>query len=149
MEEKRTYVKLKDLVDSEFTITEAYGYQWKKWDAEAGRMLVEDKYTEGYQKRYSLVTDKGGLEVGSGQLASLLESVYRKGEASLIGRTFRVKSNGKQGMDIRYYFNAVAQEQPTGGYDSFKEKGEAIKKKVDEVHEVDDEEPINLGDIPF
>ena len=54
MEEKRTYVKLKDLVDSRFTVTEAYGYQWKKWDPEANRMLVEEKYTDGYQKRYSL-----------------------------------------------------------------------------------------------
>lgn len=152
MEEKRTYVKLKDLVDSRFTVTEAYGYQWKKWDPEANRMLVEEKYTDGYQKRYSLVTDKGGLEVGSGQLANLLEAVYSKGKADLVNRTFNVKSNGKSGMDIRYYFNAERLEQPTTGLEKAREAHAEIKqrveaKKVDEVYE--EEEPINLADIPF
>lgn len=129
--EKPKYTKLSDLVGDNFTIEEAYGFTWKKWDKNSNSMLISDKYEEGFTKRYTVKTDKGLLDLGSGQLGSLLEAVYKKGEANLIDRAFSVKSNGKTGMDIRYYFN------PT-----------IPVKKQDEVAEVTDE-PFSLDDIPF
>ena len=109
-EQKKTYTKLGNLVDDQFTITKAWGYTWKKWDNENSKMLMSDEWQEGYQKKYQLDTDKGTLDLGSGQLASLLEAVYKDGKADINGRTFKVKSNGKTGMDIRYFFSAVQGE---------------------------------------
>ena len=110
-EEKKTYVRLNALVDDQFTVVKAWGYTWKKWDANENKMLMSEEWQEGYAKKYQLDTDKGTLDLGTGQLSSLLEAVYKDGKADIIGRTFKVKSNGKQGMDIRYFFNAVRDEQ--------------------------------------
>jgi len=117
MDNKITYTKLSNLVDQDFTITKAGGYQFKKWDDQAKRMLVEERYVEGYRKLYTIDTDKGRMDLGSGQLANLLEAVYKNGQADINGKTFHVKSNGKSGMDIRYYFNAVQAPKPVGGVD--------------------------------
>jgi len=130
--ENKKYTKLSALVDDTFTVEKAYGFTWKKWDAESKRMLTSERYEQGFRKIYSIVTDKGQLDLGPGQLSSLLEAVYKNGQADINNRTFAVKSNGKTGMDIRYFFNAVKQES---------------KKVVDEVFNADD--PINLEDIPF
>lgn len=130
--DKPKYTKLSELVGDQFTIEKAYGYQWKMWDNVSNRMLVSETYEQGYRKIYSLDTDKGKLDLGSGQLSSLLEAVYKNGAADINGKTFSVKSNGKSGMDIRYYFNLVKTEP-----------------KQDTVVEDVGDEPFSLDDIPF
>lgn len=135
MEEKK-YTKLSALVDDTFTVEKAWGYQWKMWDNESKRMLVSEKYEQGYRKIYSLDTDKGKLDVSAGQIGQLLEGVYKNGEADLNGRTFKVKSNGKTGMDIRYFLNAT-QDAPKQ------------TNKPDVIQEVDDNEEVDLSSIPF
>lgn len=99
------YIKLKDLIGKEFTVTAVSGYKWKKWDPVQNKMLVSDSYEAGYRKLYQVTTDKGVVDMGSGQLGNLLEAVFFQGSADLINKTFDVKSNGKEGMDIRYFFN--------------------------------------------
>ena len=101
------FTKLSALVGEEILIKTVSGYKFKKWDDATKKMLVSDNYKEGYRKLYQVETDKGLMDLGSGQLGSLLEAVFDKGKADLIGRTFYIKSNGKQGLDIRYYFNPV------------------------------------------
>lgn len=130
MENKPQYTKLSALVGDTFTVEKAYGFTWKKFDPESKRMLISETYEEGYRKIYSLDTDKGKLDVSGSQLGNLLEGTYKNGEANIVGRTFAVKSNGKTGMDIRYFLNPV-KEQP----------------KVAPVEE--QEEEISLDDIPF
>lgn len=130
--DKPKYTKLSELVGDQFTIEKAYGYQWKMWDNVSNRMLISETYEQGYRKIYSLDTDKGKLDLGSGQLSSLLEAVYKNGAADINGKTFSVKSNGKSGMDIRYYFNLVKTEP-----------------KQDTVVEDVGDEPFSLDDIPF
>lgn len=103
------FVKLSDLVGSEFTIEDVGGYKFKAWDNENKKMLVSDTYVKGYRKIYPVTTDKGLLDLGAGQLGNLLEAVFDHGQANLRGVTFEVKSNGKTGLDIRYYFNPVKQ----------------------------------------
>lgn len=105
------YVRLKDLVNSTFQILEVQKYVWKKWSEEEKKMLTSDLYVEGYRKTYPLKTNKGKLDLGSGQLGNLLEAVFYQGKADLISKTFEVKSNGKSGIDVRYYFNVVAGSQ--------------------------------------
>lgn len=146
-----TYTKLSNLVDDSFTVEKSYGYQFKKWDPESGRMLVSETYQEGFRKVYTLETDKGKLDVGSGQLSALLEAVYYKGSSDLIGRSFNVKSNGKTGMDIRYYFNPIKQDRPPQeetNFDKFTKKKEELKNKDVVLEDIEDK-PIDLDGIPF
>lgn len=149
MQEKKTYTKLYNLVDQEFTVEKAWGFQWKRWNEQARKMELSDTYKEGFIKVYSVDTDKGSMDLSSGQLSSLLEAVYRNGTADINGRTFGVKSNGKTGMDIRYFFNAVKQEQQDGdGFKKFAEAKAALRKD-EVVDDIDEEVKINLDDIPF
>ena len=122
------FAKLSDLVGDRFKVEKVWGYKWKKWDNDAKKMLVSDTWTEGYRKVYDVDTDKGKLDLGTGQIGSLLESVFKNGVADLNGATFEVKSNGKTGMDIRYYFNVVKKEE------------------VKETKEVED---VTEEDLPF
>jgi hypothetical protein len=77
------------------------------WDNATKKMLVSDTWAKDHRKIYGVETDKGILDLSASQLGILLETISKNGEANLIGRTFQVKSNGKTGMDIRYFFNAV------------------------------------------
>ena len=101
------YVRMSELVGNLFTITKVWGFKWKKYDPDQNKMLVAERYEPGYRKVYEVDTDKGKLDLGSGQIGSLLEAVFRNGVADLNNKTFEVKSNGKTGMDIRYFFNEV------------------------------------------
>ncbi len=107
------FVKLVELVDKEFTVERVFGYKWKMWDEANRKMLVSDSYQQGYRKVYQISTDKGTLDISSNQYANMLEAVSQDGEADVNHRTFAVKSNGKTGMDIRYYINAVRQSAKT------------------------------------
>lgn len=133
---EKKYTKLSALVDNTFTVEKAYGFDWKKWDEGTKRFILSDTYQEGFRKVYGVETDKGKLDLGSGQLSSLLEAVYSKGVADINGKTFGVKSNGKSGLDVRYFFKVVrdAPTQPT-------------KDVV--IDNFDEDEQIDLNQIPF
>lgn len=105
------FVKLSELVNSTMTITKVWPPKWKVWDQLNKKMLVSEIPEKGYRKLYGVETDKGKLDLGSGQIGSLLEAVFDDGRADLNGVTFKVKSNGKQGMEIRYFFDAVGEEE--------------------------------------
>lgn len=133
MEEKK-FTKLSNLIGSEFTVEDVGEYVFKRWNAGEGKMDISQDWQEGYRKVYPVTSDKGLLDMGSGQLGSLLEACFYGGKVDLIGKTFSVKSNGKMGMDIRYYFNLVNKK--------------SAQKKLDDVLDLRDE-PGDLGSIPF
>ena len=137
MDEKPKYTKLSELVDSDFTVLEAGGYTWKKWNNEAKRFEISEQYEKDFRKTYKIVTDKGILDLGSGQLSTLLEATYYKGQADINGKRFSVKSNGKAGMDTRYFFNLMKEAKP--------KPQDTILEDID----LDDCEQISISDIPF
>lgn len=104
------YTKLINLVDEKFTVEIVGTPKYKKWDSTQGKMLVAESQLEGYRKLYPVTTDKGQMDLGSGQLGSLLEAVFDGGKADIVGRTFEVSSNGELGINIRYFFRAVKNE---------------------------------------
>ena len=110
--ENKQFTKLSALVDDEFTIESVQGYKYKMWDNANSKMLVSDNYEKGYRKLWQVVTDKGQLDLGDGQMGNLLVGVMHSGKADINGCTFAVKSNGKSGLDIRYYLNAVKTAPP-------------------------------------
>lgn len=124
------FVKLKDLVGSSFTVNEAYGYQWRKYVQNDGKwsVVTADRYEEGYSKLYDVVTDKGKLTLRQGQLQQMLEGTFSKGKSDIIGVKFDVKSNNKEGVDIRYYINKAKDQSSTP---------------------VVEENTIDMSDIPF
>lgn len=107
MEEQRKYTKLSALIDSEFTIDKVYGYKFKKWDTDSGRMLSEDNWFEGARKVYQVETDKGTLDLSESQLGTIMVKVSHAGASDVIGCTVAVKSNGETGINIRYFLNPV------------------------------------------
>lgn len=117
MDEKR-YTKLSLLVNDTFTVEAVDEYLYKRWDAAQSKMLVSQEWQEGYRKLYPVTTDKGQLDMGSGQLGTLLEACFHKGKSDLIGKAFSVKSNGKMGLDIRYYFNVVKPKEVKVEFDN-------------------------------
>jgi hypothetical protein len=138
------FVKLSELVNSNFTVKKVWGYKFKMWDNDNRKMLVSDTWQKDYRKVYSVDTNKGSLDLSASQLGILLEAVVKNGVADLSGVTFQVKSNGKTGMDIRYFFNADSRvpklEAPT----------EPVKPaEKEEVPFIDPKDEINLDDIPF
>ncbi len=139
------YIKLSDLVDGEFTIEKLFFPQYKMWDNDAKKMLVSERWEKGYRKIYGTVSDKGTLDLSASQIGTMLESVSKGGEAKIIGRTFKVKSNGQSGKDIRYYINPVAESKTEGGE---WDKARDILNKESAPEEVQDE-PVDLSGIPW
>jgi len=124
------YTKLSNLVDDQFTVNKVFGYKFKMWDTTSNKMLISEKWEQGYRKMYTMETDKGTLDLSASQFGNLLEAVTKDGRADINGRSFSVKSNGKTGMDIRYYLNAVKETE----------------RPVAQEYEQDE---IPLSDIPF
>lgn len=137
VEKKVNYIKIADLVGSNFVIEKAWGYRWKKWDDGSNRYILSEKYEQGFSKRYTIDTDKGRVEVSRNQFKDILEAAYQQGKVDLVGKVFSVKSNGKEGSEgAVYYFNLIT------------EKKVFEQKDNDEVVEPDDSQ-LDLGDIPF
>lgn len=135
------YTKLSELVGGTFTITKMYGYKWKMWDNTEKKMLVSDVWQKDYRKVYQAETDKGKLDLSANQVGILLETVMRNGQSDLNGRTFQVKSNGKTGMDIRYFFNAVQENKVADNDPNIMTEKETLDDFVPDE--------INLDDIKF
>lgn len=106
------FVKLSSLVNDEFTVKTVKGFTFKMWDAQQNKMLMSDQWQKGYRKLWQVVTDKGQLDLGDGQMGNLLVGVMHSGKADINGCTFSVKSNGKSGMEIRYYLTPVRTAPP-------------------------------------
>ena len=104
------YVKLRDL--NAFAVIGDNGYNYKKWNQEEGKMEVSDKWQEGFRKMFSVETDQGALDLSQAQLGQMLSSAYKDGMANIVGNKFNVKTNGKAGMEIRYFINLDYGSQP-------------------------------------
>lgn len=103
------FIKLTDI--KFFTTTSVKESVYKYWDVAEKKMVVSREWKPGFKKMWTLITDKGQLDVSAMQMGTMLEACMKQdGTSSIIGRTFSVKTNGKTGMDIRYYFNVVRTE---------------------------------------
>jgi hypothetical protein len=113
------YVKLSALVDSEFTINKVNGYKYQAWDAQNNRMISEDDWFKDSKKVYAVDTDKGQLNLSESQLGTIFVKIQHAGQSDVNGCTVAVKSNGKSGIDIRYYLNPqkVQPSQQSEGYE--------------------------------
>lgn len=137
MDEAKKYIKMADLVDSEFTIQHVGGYKFKSWDNEAKRMISEDSWFKGASKKYAVETDKGLLDMSESQLGAVLVGVQHAGKADINGVTVAVKSNGKTGIDIRYFLNPIRTPKTQSPLED------------DAPPFSDEDAPIDVSEIPF
>lgn len=108
------YTKLSALVDKSFTVEKIHGSNWKKWDTETNKMLSSSEWQDGYSKKWQVTTDQGDLDLSPSQIGQMLErALTDKGVAELVGKSFAVKSNGKTGMEIRYFLNIDYKKEAT------------------------------------
>lgn len=143
------YTKLSALVNNTFTVQKVWGYSFKMWDQASGHMVKRDTWAEGFRKVYDVDTDKGKLDLSASQLGNLLETVFNNGAAELTGKTFSVKSNGKTGMDIRYFFNQATPTAPTPQLVQTDSNEEDVKPTETPEKLEDPTDDIDLSDIPF
>jgi len=129
----KQWTKMSGLVNKEITVVATKGYKFKMYDN--GEWRESDTWQQGYTKKYRLELSDAMIEVSAAQLGQMLEGVFKDGVSDIRGTTFHVKSNGKEGKEIRYYINPVRDAKP--------------EKPVVNTPTEPDEEPINLDDIPF
>jgi len=103
----KQYTKMSDLVDQEFLVESVGMYKFVAWDNENKKFITEQNWFQGASKKYPVTTDKGLVDMSASQIGNMLEGVQHAGKSDIIGATFKVKSNGKTGMEIRYYINPV------------------------------------------
>lgn len=134
----KKYTKLKDLVNSSFTIEKVWGYKWKMWNQAENRMVSSEKWFEGAQKKWAIESDKGEFDVSDYQFGQMLAGCFSDRGSVIVGKTFDVKSNGKEGKDIRYFVN------PSRG----KEREAAPQKDV-VIEDIPESNEVDLDQIPF
>jgi len=98
------YLKLKDL--TEIKVNRVSAPVWERWNAEESKMEKATEPTKDFKKRYYIdLGNDNVVAISSSQLGVMLEAANEKGQVDLAGKEFEVKNNGKEGMEIRYFFN--------------------------------------------
>lgn len=100
-----THIKLADI--QEFTVKSVGRSFWQFWDAANKKMLTSDNYQKDYSLKWNVETDLGQLTLSKDQLSQMLVGVVREGKADIIGKKFSVKTNGKEGKEIRYFLSPI------------------------------------------
>lgn len=120
------YIKMSDLVDQEFQVQSVGLYKYVAWDNEAKKFKTEDSWFQGASKKYPVTTNLGIVDMSATQVGNMLEGVMHAGQSDINGITFRVKSNGKTGMEIRYWISPVrGADKPAQPEQSGYEKAQA------------------------
>lgn len=116
------YVKLSAV--TEFLLEEIIKAQYFMWDAVQNKPQRSDTWFEGGKKQFVLATDKGQMSVSQGQFSQILLAAFDGTTSEPVGKTFTVKTNGKQGLDLRYFIDLKKTSTPQV-------------------------EQVNMNDIPF
>ena len=98
-----TYVKLSAV--KEFLLESIEGYSWFMLDATINKPQKSQEWFEGASKTWNLITDKGNMTVSQGQMSQMLVAAFDGQISEPVGKTFTVKTNGKEGKDRRYFIN--------------------------------------------
>lgn len=104
------YVKLSGV--TEFLLEELVGTQYFKWDQVTNKPQRSQEWFEGGKKQYVLNTDKGQMTVSQGQFSQILLAAFDGATSEPVGKTFTVKTNGKSGLDLRYFIDLKKGQAP-------------------------------------
>jgi hypothetical protein len=106
------YLKLKDL--SSFTVKEFVKKYFGRWNEAEKKYERADTWQQGFRPTWTFkVNNDEFLDFSQDQLSQMLVACFDR-RCDIYGSTFTVKTNGKSGMDIRYFINLLeAQNRPT------------------------------------
>lgn len=106
------YIRLSQLDRKTFTVKKYLGRHWQKYNEAEKRYEKSDSPQQGFSERFKFETDKGELEVSRANVGDMCAAVLnQEGQANLLEKTFSVKTNGKEGKEIRYWLNLVRQSE--------------------------------------
>src|SRR3990167_11274656 len=95
-----------------FTVKSYKGKTWVFWNANEKKMLKSDTYQKDYKAQYQFELDNGDiLSLSKDQVGQCLVGCLEAGKA-FAGMTFEAKSNGKTGLDTRWWINVAKIEYP-------------------------------------
>ena len=88
-----------------FTIKTYKGKNWVFWNATEKKMLKSETWIKDYKAQYQFELDNGDvLSLSKDQVGQMLVNCLETGKA-LSGASFEAKTNGKTGLDTRWYIN--------------------------------------------
>ena len=108
------FKKVGELVGSEITIRSFDSVEYVLFQ-QGEKPLKSATPQKGYKKVVKLVIYAGQeymVGFSGGQVSQMMEAAMQGLKADLTDKTFAIKSNGKSGMDIRYFFNLIKEEEP-------------------------------------
>jgi hypothetical protein len=107
LKEQNSYVNTKDLVGKDFHIVAVAPRQYRTWDAVEGKFKYSDTPKKGYQAFWKITLDNGTWSASGGQYSQILLAAESEGMSDVMDKDFNCQSNGKTGMDVRYFMNLI------------------------------------------
>jgi len=105
MLKEQQYVNTKDLVGKSFHIQDVSPRQFRMWSE--NKFVYSDTPKKSYQAFWKITLDQGSWSASGGQYSQILLAAEKEGMSDVLDKTFYCESNGKTGMDIRYFFDLV------------------------------------------
>lgn len=92
---------------------------WQKWDEATSKFLQSDSFVAGYSPKYVFRVEIENKEekliaFSREQLGQILIGAFES-KKPLVGLAYNIKTNGKEGKDIRYYINLDSGSRLNGG----------------------------------
>lgn len=78
---------------------------YSRWDEELKKYENVDVPTKGYSAKYIFECEDFLVSLSSSQFGQMLEACWMEDCSIPVGKIFRVNTNGKTGIEIRYYIN--------------------------------------------
>lgn len=99
-----SFLKLKDV--NEFTVANISAPYWVSWDTSNAKYNRYKVPTEGAQQKWDVITpNRDRIPISRDQFGQMLIATANGTEASVKDKAYSVKTNGKEGMEIRYFLN--------------------------------------------
>ena len=91
----------------EFKVVKVVKHWFQAWDDQEKKYIRDTKPFKGASRTWLVECDDFMLSLSTAQFSTMLEACFScfDGVAKPEGKKFTVKTNGKQGKDIRYYIN--------------------------------------------
>jgi hypothetical protein len=81
---------------------------YQAWDQVNNKSLKSDVWQDGYKAKFLFEGDDFLIDLSQDNVNQMLGACLKPdGTSSVLEKSFEVKTNGKTGMEIRYYFNLM------------------------------------------
>lgn len=107
MDEQKKYVNTKDLVGEVFSIDSVAQKNWRFWNPAQEKFEYSQVPKKGHAPFWRVETNKGTWSASAAQYSQVLLAAESEGMSDVLDKKFHCQSNGKDGIDVRYFFDHV------------------------------------------